>query len=108
MPSPRKAPIRVPMPQLKSWRRDQPDWHGRSSIHGAGADIRRLAIAAAGDVQHGHGQAAVCVDLVDEDLQKTYDGNICVVAGDDQGIGTVVDRKGHDGVTARDHTATDT
>jgi len=74
-----------------------------------GGGSSRHRVAAASDVQYRHIHAAVWVDEVDEDLQKTYDRDIRVVTVDDDQRGStvaVIDRKGHDGVTARDHGST--
>jgi len=73
-----------------------------------GDGVTRNRITATRDVQHRHVHAAGSrIDGVNEDLEKTYDRDICFVTADGERIRTVKDRKGNDGITARDHTSTD-
>lgn len=58
---------------LKLWGRNKPDRHRRRP-RDRGGSVRHIT-AAAGDIQDGHIEGTVWVYVVDEDLQKTHDGD---------------------------------
>ena len=87
--------------------RNQADGNGRRA-RGAGDGSRAVVCrAAAGDVEYrdvnaasGSGTAAWAVNLIDESLQKSDDGDCASAKG--KGVGDIDDRDGYDGIAGGD------
>src|SRR5712671_5967589 len=89
--SPKLGPLRTTPSRTDLGTRgdDQPNWHRRAARDGI-AYVTPAAVPATCHVQHGYLQAAICIDVVDEHLQKADDGHARCGPGGECYAGTAV------------------
>ena len=59
------------------------------------------------DIHHSHVETSVRIHLIDEDLQKSNDGDIRLIADDGEWRGDIINRQRYDRVAACDYASRD-